>query len=53
MRVVGTMTVWRAIRPMAIVIAGGVLSAITLLPLVVRPWELPVDTPDPMPAVAH
>jgi DHA1 family bicyclomycin/chloramphenicol resistance-like MFS transporter len=38
---------------MAVVIAGGMLSAITVLLLVVRPWELPVDVPDPAPAVAH
>jgi hypothetical protein len=25
----------------------------TVLLLVVRPWELPVDVPDPAPAVAH
>ncbi|HEV7964080.1 MAG TPA: multidrug effflux MFS transporter [Actinoplanes sp.] len=38
---------------MAIVIAGGMLSAITMLLLVVRPWELPVDAPEPTLAVTH
>jgi DHA1 family bicyclomycin/chloramphenicol resistance-like MFS transporter len=38
---------------MAIVIAAGMLSAITVLLLVVRPWELPVDAPEPTLAVAH
>jgi DHA1 family bicyclomycin/chloramphenicol resistance-like MFS transporter len=38
---------------MAIVIAGGMLSAITVLVLVVRPWRLPVDAPEPALAVAH
>ena len=38
---------------MALVIACGMLSAITVLLLVVRPGKLPVDTPDPTLAVAH
>jgi DHA1 family bicyclomycin/chloramphenicol resistance-like MFS transporter len=32
---------------MAIVIAGGMLLAVAVLLLVVRPWRLPVDAPDP------
>jgi DHA1 family bicyclomycin/chloramphenicol resistance-like MFS transporter len=38
---------------MAIVIAGGMVSAITVLVLVVRPWRLPVDAPEPALAAAH
>jgi DHA1 family bicyclomycin/chloramphenicol resistance-like MFS transporter len=38
---------------MAIVIAGGMLAAVAVLLLVVRPWRLPVDAPEPALAVAH
>jgi DHA1 family bicyclomycin/chloramphenicol resistance-like MFS transporter len=37
---------------MALVIAGGMVAAILVLLLVVRPWQLPVDA-DPAVAVAH
>jgi DHA1 family bicyclomycin/chloramphenicol resistance-like MFS transporter len=38
---------------MAIVVAGGMLSATAVLLLVVRPWRLPVDDPDPALVAAH
>jgi MFS transporter, DHA1 family, multidrug resistance protein len=38
---------------MAIVIAGGMLAASAVLVLVVRPWQLPAETPEPAVAAAH
>jgi DHA1 family bicyclomycin/chloramphenicol resistance-like MFS transporter len=38
---------------MALVIAGGMLSAVAVLLLVVRPWRLVVDAVEPAVAVAH
>jgi DHA1 family bicyclomycin/chloramphenicol resistance-like MFS transporter len=38
---------------MALVVAGGMVAAILVLVLVVRPWQLPVDAPDLAFAAAH
>jgi DHA1 family bicyclomycin/chloramphenicol resistance-like MFS transporter len=38
---------------MATVIAGGMLAAVAVLLIVVRPWRLPVDTDAPAVAAAH
>jgi DHA1 family bicyclomycin/chloramphenicol resistance-like MFS transporter len=38
---------------MALVIAGGMVAANLVLLLVVRPWQLPIDDPNPAVAVAH
>jgi DHA1 family bicyclomycin/chloramphenicol resistance-like MFS transporter len=38
---------------MALVVAGGMLAANAVLLLVVRPWQLPIDAPEPALAVAH
>jgi MFS transporter, DHA1 family, multidrug resistance protein len=38
---------------MALVVAGGMIAANLVLALVVRPWQLPVEAPDPALAVAH
>jgi DHA1 family bicyclomycin/chloramphenicol resistance-like MFS transporter len=38
---------------MAVVVAGGMVAANLVLSLVVRPWTLPVEQPDPALAVAH
>jgi len=38
---------------MALVVAGGMVAAILVLVLVVRPWQLPVEDPDPALTAAH
>jgi DHA1 family bicyclomycin/chloramphenicol resistance-like MFS transporter len=38
---------------MALVVAGGMVAANVVLALVVRPWQLPVDAPEPALATAH
>ena len=38
---------------MALVVAGGMLAANGVLLLVVRPWQLPVDAPEPALALTH
>jgi DHA1 family bicyclomycin/chloramphenicol resistance-like MFS transporter len=38
---------------MALVVAGGVVAANVVLAVVVRPWQLPVDAPDPAFVAAH
>jgi DHA1 family bicyclomycin/chloramphenicol resistance-like MFS transporter len=38
---------------MALVVAGGMVAATLVLVLVVRPWQLPVDAPDPAFAAGH
>ena len=38
---------------MALVVAGGMLAANAVLLVVVRPWLLPVDAPEPALAIAH
>jgi MFS transporter, DHA1 family, multidrug resistance protein len=38
---------------MALVIAGGMIAANVVLVLVARPWQLPVDAPEPAVVAAH
>jgi DHA1 family bicyclomycin/chloramphenicol resistance-like MFS transporter len=38
---------------MALVVAGGMVAANAVLMLVVRPWRLPLEAAEPVPAAAH